>query len=151
MTVSPRGSMNERLPEFSTLAVHAGTRPDADAGLNIPVYETASFASGGNNPLPVPPVFGNISTRFGHPATAALEERIAALEGGTAAVAAASGAAALLMVFHTLLHPGDEVIASRHLYAGAADRLIRTYLFCGWFVVVAVSFDFASFARSVSP
>ena len=143
--------MTERLPGFSTLAVHAGTRPDADAGLNIPVYETASFASGGNNPLPEPPVFGNISTRFGHPATAALEERIAALEGGTAAVAAASGAAALLMVFHTLLQPGDELIASRHLYDGAADRLIRTYKNFGWNVVEADSNDIATFARAVSP
>src|SRR3569623_251976 len=129
MPVSPRGSMTERLPGFSTLAVHAGARPDADAGLNIPVYETASFASGGNNPLPEPPVFGNISTRFGHPATAALEERIAALEGGTAAVAAASGAAALLLVFHTLLQPGDELLASRRL---CGDPLVSAYRNFGW-------------------
>src|SRR3569623_109245 len=146
MPVSPRGSMTERLPGKSSLAVHAGTRPDADAGLNIPVYETASFASGGNNPLPEPPVFGNISTRYGHPATAAMEERIAALEGGTAAVAAASGAAALQMVFQTLLQPGDEMIASRHFYAVAADRLIRTYINFGCNVVDAFSFDIATFA-----
>jgi O-acetylhomoserine (thiol)-lyase len=139
--------MTERLPGFSTLAVHAGAQPGAGAGLNIPVYETASFASGGDNPLPKLPAFGNISTRFGDPATAVLEERIAALEGGTAAVAAASGPAALLMVFHTLLQPGDELIASRRLHDGSTHAYKRF----GWTVVEADPSDIATFERAVSP
>lgn len=138
--------MTERLPGFSTLAVHAGTQPGTDAGLTIPVYETASFASG-DNPLPELPVFGNISTRFGHPATAVLEERIAALEGGTAAVAAASGPAALLMIFHTLLQPGDELIASRRLHDGSA----HAYKNFGWNIVEADSSYITTLERAVSP
>jgi O-acetylhomoserine (thiol)-lyase len=139
--------MTERLPGFSTLAVHAGAQPGSNAGLNIPVYETASFASGGDNPLPKLPAFGDISTRFGDPATAVLEERIAALEGGTAAVAAASGPAALLMVFHTLLQPGDELIASRRLHDGST----HAYKSFGWTVVEADPSDIATFERAVSP
>jgi O-acetylhomoserine (thiol)-lyase len=139
--------MTERLPGFSTLAVHGGAQPGAGAGLNIPVYETASFASGRDNPLPKLPAFGNISTRFGDPATAVLEERIAALEGGTAAVAAASGPAALLMVFHTLLQPGDELIASRRLHDGST----HAYKSFGWTVVEADPNDIATFERAVSP
>jgi O-acetylhomoserine (thiol)-lyase len=139
--------MTERLPGLSTLAVHAGVRSDTDAGLNIPVYGTADFASGGKNALPELPAFGNISTRFGDPVTAVLEERIAALEGGTAAVAAASGPAALLMVFHTLLQPGDELIASRRL----RDEAARAYKSFGWNVVEADSNDIATFERAVSP
>jgi O-acetylhomoserine (thiol)-lyase len=132
---------------LSTLAVHAGIRSGADAGLTIPVYETAAFTSGGDNALPELPAFGNISTRFGDPVTAVLQERIAALEGGTAAVAAASGPAALLMVFHTLLQPGDELIASRRL----RDEAARAYKSFGWNVVEADSNDIATFERAVSP
>jgi len=140
--------MTEPLPGFSTLAVHAGIPPGSDAERDMPVHETASFASGGDNARPELPTFGNISTHASDPATAVLEERIAALEGGTAAVAAASGPAALLMVFHTLLQPGDELIASR----GVCDEhRNQAYGNFGWTVMEADPGDIATFERAVSP
>ena len=65
--------------------------------------------------------FGNIYTRIGGPTQSVLEQRIAALEGGTAALAVASGHAAQALVFHTLLEPGDEFVAARQLYGGSVN------------------------------
>src|SRR5262249_62218808 len=66
--------------------------------------------------------FGNIYTRIGNPTTAVLEERVAALEGGTAGVATASGHAAQVLIFHCLLQPGDEFVASKKLYGGGFNQ-----------------------------
>ena len=105
----------DRLPGFATLAVHAGAQPDPTTGARItPIYQTSSFVFNDVDhaaSLFGLQAFGNIYTRITNPTTAVLEERVAALEGGTAAVAVASGHAAQLLVFHTLLQPGDEFVA----------------------------------------
>ncbi|CAM5375772.1 Methionine gamma-lyase OS=Afipia felis OX=1035 GN=mdeA PE=3 SV=1 [Afipia felis] len=147
--------MTDQLPGFSTLAIHAGAQPDPTTGARVtPIYQTASFVFNDADhaaSLFGLQTFGNIYTRLGNPTTAVLEERVAALEGGTAAVAAASGHAAQMMVFHTLLKPGDEFIASRRLYGGSINQFTHAYKSFGWNVVWADSDDISTFEKAVSP
>jgi len=147
--------MTEQLPGFSTLAIHAGAQPDPTTGARVtPIYQTASFVFNDADhaaSLFGLQTFGNIYTRLGNPTTAVLEERVAALEGGTAAVAAASGHAAQVMVFHTLMQPGDEFIASRRLYGGSINQFTHAYKNFGWNVVWADSDDISTFERAVTP
>ena len=95
--------------------------------------------------------FGNIYTRIGNPTTAVLEERVAALEGGTAGLAAASGHAAQVLIFHCLLQPGDEFVASRKLYGGSINQFNHAFKNFGWNVVWADPDDIGSFERAISP
>ncbi|RTL50351.1 MAG: O-acetylhomoserine aminocarboxypropyltransferase [Bradyrhizobiaceae bacterium] len=147
--------MTERLPGFSTLAVHAGAQPDPTTGARItPIYQTASYVFNDADhaaSLFGLQSFGNIYTRLTNPTTAVLEERVAALEGGTAAVAAASGHAAQFLIFHTLMQPGDEFIASRRLYGGSINQFNHAFKNFGWNVVWADTDDIASFERAISP
>ena len=80
-----------------------------------------------------------------------LEERVAALEGGTAALAVASGHAAQVIVFQALLQPGDEFIAARKLYGGSINQFNHAFKSFGWKVVWADGDDIESFERAVSP
>src|SRR6476619_514120 len=102
--------MTDRQPGFSTLAVHAGAQPDPTTGARAtPIYQTTSFVFNDADhaaSLFGLQAFGNISTRSGIATNAVLEERIAALEGGTAALAGASGHAAQVVVLHQLMRPG---------------------------------------------
>src|SRR3954468_8909607 len=119
--------MTDRLPGFSTLAVHAGAQPDPTTGARVtPIYQTTSFVFNDAEhaaSLFSLKSFGNIYTRIGNPTTAVLEERVAALEGGTAALAVGSGHAAQFIVFHTLMQPGDEIVAAKRLYGGSINQL----------------------------
>ncbi len=147
--------MTERLPGFSTLAVHAGAQPDPTTGARItPIYQTASYVFNDADhaaSLFGLQSFGNIYTRLTNPTTAVLEERVAALEGGTAAVAAASGHAAQFLTFHTLMQPGDEFIASRRLYGGSINQFNHAFKNYAWNVVWADTDDISTFERAVSP
>ena len=97
-------TMTERIPGFSTLAIHAGAQPDPTTGARAtPIYQTTSFVFDNVDhaaSLFGLQAFGNIYTRIGNPTNAVLEERVAALEGGTAGLAVASGHAAQVLVFH---------------------------------------------------
>src|ERR1700738_2308555 len=114
--------MIDRLPGFATLAVHAGAQPDPTTGARVtPIYQPASYVFNDADhaaSLFGLQTFGNLYTRMTNPTTAVLEERVAALEGGTAGLATASGHAAQVVVFQMLLKPGDEFIAARKLYGG---------------------------------
>src|SRR5216683_3009734 len=107
--------MTDRVPGFSTLAVHAGAQPDPTTGARVtPIYQTTSFVFNDADhaaSLFGLQAFGNIYTRIGNPTNAVLEERLAALEGGTAALAVASGHAAQVVVMQQLMMPGDEITA----------------------------------------
>ena len=102
-----------RNPGFATLAIHAGAQPDPTTGARVtPIYQTTSFVFDDVDhaaSLFGLQAFGNIYSRIGNPTNAVLEERIAALEGGTAALAVASGHAAQFLVFHALMQPGRRV------------------------------------------
>lgn len=131
--------MSNREPGFDTLAIHAGAQPDPATGARItPIYQTSSFVFDDVDhaaSLFGLQAFGNIYTRITNPTTAVLEERVAALEGGTAALAVASGHAAQMLVMHALLQPGDEFVASRKLYGGSINQFGQSFKSFGWNVL----------------
>jgi O-acetylhomoserine (thiol)-lyase len=147
--------MSDQGPGFSTLAIHAGAKPDPTTGARVtPIYQTTSYVFEDVDHAAALfglQAFGNIYTRINNPTQAVLEERIAALEGGTAALAVASGHAAQVIVFHTLLKPGDEFIASRKLYGGSINQFNNSFKNFGWNVVWADPDDISSFEQAVSP
>src|ERR1700675_4119438 len=147
--------MTERTPGFATLAIHAGAQPDPTTGARAtPIYQTTSFVFEDVDhaaSLFGLQSFGNIYTRIGNPTNAVLEERVAALEGGTAGLAVASGHAAQALVFHTLLEPGDEFIAARQLYGGSINQFTHAFKKCGWDVRFADTTDPDSFRAALSP
>src|ERR1700678_4418444 len=147
--------MTERTPGFATLAVHAGAQPDPTTGARAtPIYQTTSFVFDDVDhaaSLFGLQAFGNIYTRIGNPTNAVLEERVAALEGGTAALAVASGHAAQVVALHQLLRPGDEFIAARKLYGGSINQFNHAFKSFGWNVVWADPDDIDSFERAVTP
>jgi O-acetylhomoserine (thiol)-lyase len=146
---------DERQPGFETLAIHAGAQPDPATGARVtPIYQTTSYVFDSVEhaaSLFNLEAFGNIYTRIMNPTQAVLEARIAALEGGTAALAAASGHGAQLLIFHTLLEPGDEFIAARQLYGGSINQFNHAFKKFDWQVVWADADDPASFERALSP
>ncbi len=147
--------MTDRIPGFATLAVHAGAQPDPTTGARAtPIYQTTSYVFNDAEhaaSLFALQSFGNIYTRIMNPTTAVLEERVAALEGGTAALCVASGHAAQMLVFHTLLQPGDEFIAARKLYGGSMNQFSHSFKSFGWNVAWADTDDVSSFERAVTP
>lgn len=119
-----------------TLTVHAGTEPDPTTKARItPIYQTASYVfddvdhAAGLFNLEVP---GNIYTRLMNPTTGAFEGKVAALEGGAAALAVASGHAAQFLAFHTLMEPGCEIVAAKKLYGGSLNQLAHSFKKMGW-------------------
>ena len=139
---------------FDTLAIHAGAQPDPATGARVtPIYQTTSFVFDDSQhaaDLFALRAFGNIYTRIMNPTQAVLEAKVAALEGGTAALAAASGHAAQLLVFHTIMQPGDEFIAARQLYGGSINQFNHSFKSFGWHVVWADADDPASFEKALS-
>jgi O-acetylhomoserine (thiol)-lyase len=117
---------------FETRMVHAGHVPDAVTGSRaVPIYQTTSYVF--DNADQAAQLFelkqyGNIYTRISNPTTAVFEERMASLEGATGALAVASGMAAQFITLMTLLSPGDEMVASSHLYGGTVTQLKQTLL-----------------------
>ena len=131
----------EKTPAFDTLAIHAGAQPDPATGARAtPIYQTTSYVFDDADhaaSLFALQSFGNIYTRIMNPTQAVLEERIAALDGASAALAVASGHAAQHLVFHTLLEPGDKFIAGRQLYGGSINQFNHAFKKFGWEVVWA--------------
>jgi O-acetylhomoserine (thiol)-lyase len=145
----------ERTPGFATLSIHAGAKPDPTTGARAtPIYQTTSFVFDDVEhaaSLFGLQAFGNIYTRIGNPTCAVLEERVAALEGGTAGLAVASGHAAQVIVMHALMTPGDEFVASKKLYGGSINQFNHSFKNFGWQVVWADPDDIASFEKAVTP
>ncbi len=119
--------MSDRRFKPETLAIHAGQIPDAATGARaLPIYQTTSFVFDSADhaaSLFNLQTFGNVYSRLSNPTVAALEERVAALEGGRAAVASASGMAAEAMALMTILQAGDHVVAAGALYGGSITML----------------------------
>ncbi|GJD81355.1 O-acetylhomoserine aminocarboxypropyltransferase [Methylobacterium gregans] len=147
--------MSDRQPGFETLAIHAGAAPDATTGARAtPIYQTASFVFEDVDhaaSLFGLQAFGNIYSRITNPTNAVLEERIAALEGGTAAVAVASGHAAEFLTMHALMQPGDQFVAANKLYGGSINQFNHSYKNFGWEVAWADADDPASFEAAITP
>ncbi len=145
--------MSQRAPGFDTLAIHAGAQPDPATGARAtPIYQTTAYVFDDADhaaSLFGLKAFGNIYTRIMNPTTAVLEERMAALEGGTAAVAAASGHAAQLLVFHTLMTSGDNFVAARKLYGGSINQFGHAFRNFGWEVRWADPANIADFETAI--
>ena len=142
-------------PEFETLAIHAGAAPDPATGARVtPIYQTTAFVFNDvqhASDLFALRAFGNIYTRIMNPTQSVLEAKVAALEGGTAALAVASGHAAQLLTFHTMMQPGDEFVAGRQLYGGSINQFSHSFKSFGWNVVWADSEDISSFEKAITP
>jgi O-acetylhomoserine (thiol)-lyase len=119
--------MSDRKFQPETLAIHAGQIPDAATGARaLPIYQTTSFVFDSADhaaSLFNLQTFGNVYSRLSNPTVAAFEERVAALEGGRAAVACASGMAAEATALMTILQAGDHVVAAGALYGGTVTML----------------------------
>src|SRR6201986_3773888 len=113
---------DEKQLQFATLAVHAGQVPDpATNSRAVPIYQTTSYVfqdADHAGRLFALQEFGNIYTRIMNPTTDVFEKRVAALEGGAAALATASGQAAETLVITTLAAAGDEIVSTTSLYGG---------------------------------
>jgi O-acetylhomoserine (thiol)-lyase len=116
---------------FETRMLHAGHIPDSYSGARaVPIYQTAGYVF--DSPDYAASLFelkqyGNIYSRISNPTNAVFEERIASLEGGTGAVSTSSGQSAQLLTMMTLLNPGDEILASSHLYGGTYTQFEHTF------------------------
>ncbi len=152
--------MSDDMPEngddygFETLAIHAGAAPDPTTGARAtPIYQTTSFVFDDVDhaaSLFNLQQFGNIYSRLTNPTVSVLEERVAALEGGTAACATSSGHAAQFLAFLNLMRPGDEIISSQKLYGGSITQFSETFPQFGWNVLFADPTDPASFDALVT-
>jgi O-acetylhomoserine (thiol)-lyase len=147
--------MTEQPKGFDTLAIHAGAAPDAATGARAtPIYQTTAFVFNDvqhASDLFALKAFGNIYTRIMNPTQSVLEAKVAALEGGTAALAVASGHSAQLIVFHTMMQPGDEFIAARQLYGGSINQFNQSFKSFGWHVKWADIDDVSSFEKAITP
>src|SRR5215212_10599351 len=123
--------MPDRIFDFDTLCLHAGQIPDSATGARaLPIYQTTSFVFDSADhaaSLFNLQTFGNVYSRISNPTVAALEERVAALEGGRAALATATGMAAQTVALLTLCGQGDHIVASRTLYGGTYTQLAVTF------------------------
>ena len=134
---------------FNTLSVHAGAQPDPATGARAtPIYQTTAFVFEDDDHAAALfnlQVFGNIYSRIMNPTNAVLEERVAALEGGRAALSCASGHAAQLLALHTLMEPGANIVAARQLYGGSVNQFSQGFAKFDWHVKWADTTDPASF------
>jgi O-acetylhomoserine (thiol)-lyase len=140
---------------FDTLSVHAGAQPDPATGARAtPIYQTTAYVFEDSDHAAALfnlQVFGNIYSRIMNPTNAVLEERIAALEGGRAALATASGHAAQLIALHTLMSPGDEIVAARQLYGGSINQFSQSFAKFDWRVKWADGTQPDTFKAVLSP
>lgn len=121
--------------KFNSLCVHAGNNPDETGARQIAIHQSASFVF--KNAKQAADLFalkevGYIYSRLTNPTISALQERMAAVEGGVGAVACSSGHAAQLTAFHNLLQSGDEFIASKKLYGGSINQFKNSFKQYGW-------------------
>lgn len=122
--------MSDRKFKFDTLQVHAGQSPDPATGSRaVPIYQTTSYVF--NNSEHAANLFalkesGNIYTRIMNPTTDVFEQRIAALEGGVAALAVASGSAAVTYAILNIAGAGDEIVSASTLYGGTYNLFLVT-------------------------
>lgn len=122
--------MQDRQFGFNTRAIHAGTPPDPVTGSRVPpIYQTAAFVFGSTEQaaeLFQLRSYGHIYSRISNPTVAALEERVASLEGGLGAIAFSSGLAAQLGVVLTLAQAGDHIVSSQNVYGGTVTQFSIT-------------------------
>jgi O-acetylhomoserine/O-acetylserine sulfhydrylase len=145
--------MSTKNYRFETLQLHAGQEVDPTTGSRaVPIYQTSSYVFNDSDhaaKLFGLKEFGNIYTRIMNPTTDVFEKRIAALEGGVAAVAVASGQAAQFIALNNILQAGDNFIASPHLYGGTYNQFKVAFKRIGIEARFADSIDPFSFEECI--
>ncbi|KAJ6610518.1 O-acetylhomoserine ami [Mycena sp. CBHHK59/15] len=142
-----------KTPEFDTLQLHAGQAPDPATNARAPpIYATTSYVFDNAehaSDLFGLRAFGNIYSRIGNPTVDVFEKRMAALEGGAAAVATASGHAAQFLTIACLARPGQNIVASSYLYGGVFSFPALTFPTFGINVKFVTSTDPQAFAAAI--
>jgi O-acetylhomoserine/O-acetylserine sulfhydrylase len=138
---------------FETLQIHAGHTPDSTTNARaVPIYQTTSYtfnsSEHGANLFALKE-FGNIYSRIMNPTNDVFEQRIAALEGGVAALAVSSGHAAQFLTFNTILRSGDNIVSSPYLYGGSFNQFKVTFKNFGWEARFAVSLEVEDFEKHI--
>lgn len=145
----------ERNLGFSTRSLHAGHTPDkASLARAVPIYQSTSFVfenSAHAAELFALQKFGNIYTRIMNPTTDVFEQRVAALEGGAAALATSSGQAAQFLAITALAGPGDEVVAASTLYGGTYTQFDVSFRRLGIDVKFVEPDDPENFRKAITP
>lgn len=144
--------MSQKL-NFETLQLHAGHQPDGTTNSRaVPIYQTTSYvfndADHAANLFALKE-FGNIYTRIMNPTSDVFEQRIAALEGGVAALAVGSGHAAQFLAFNTILDIGDNIVSSPYLYGGSYNQLKVSFKRLGIEARFAEDLEPASFEKLI--
>jgi O-acetylhomoserine (thiol)-lyase len=147
--------MADRKFGFETLCLHAGQIPDPATGARAaPIYQTTSFVFDSAEhaaSLFNLQTFGNVYTRLSNPTTAVFEERMAAIEGGRAAVATATGQAAEMVALLNILEAGDHVVSSAKLYGGTYTMLAVNFRKLGIEATLVDPDDPGNFRRALKP
>jgi O-acetylhomoserine (thiol)-lyase len=147
--------MADREFGFETLCLHAGQIPDAATGSRaVPLYQTTSYVFDSADhaaSLFNLQTFGNVYTRLSNPTTAVFEERMAAIEGGRAAVATATGQAAEMVALLNILEAGDHVVSSAKLYGGTYTMLAVNFRKLGIDATLVDPDDPENFRRALKP
>lgn len=145
--------MTQKKLNFETLQLHAGHEPDSATNARaVPIYQTTSYvfndADHAANLFALKE-FGNIYTRIMNPTSDAFEQRIAALEGGAAALAVASGHAAQFLAFNTILDMGDNFVSSPYLYGGSHNQFRVSFKRLGIEARFSADLEPASFEKHI--
>src|SRR5512144_1530746 len=139
---------------LSTLALHAGQAPDPTTGARaVPIYQTTSFVFKSSDHaanLFALKEFGNIYTRIMNPTTDVFEQRIAAIEGGSGALAVSSGQAATTFALLGITQVGDEIVSANNLYGGTYQLFHYTLPKLGRTVKFVDSRDPAAFRQAIT-
>jgi len=139
--------------KFETLQLHAGQEPDQVTGSRaVPIHQTTSYVFNDSDHaanLFALKEFGNIYTRIMNPTSDVFEQRIAALEGGAAALAVASGHAAQFLTLNTLLEIGDNFVSSPYLYGGSYNQFTVTFKRLGVEARLTEDLEPASFEKLI--
>lgn len=154
------GEFGGRLPagatpknNFSTMCLYAGQEPDPINGSRVmPIYQNTGFVFKNTDDAAAKfslSAFGPIYSRLGNPTCDAAEAKIAALEGGMAAVSVASGHASQMIAFSNLLNAGDNFVSTKQLYGGSVTQFSRQFAQFGWEVRFVDCDDYAAMDRMV--
>ena len=145
----------ERKPGFDTLALHGGQKPDPTTGARaVPIYQTTSFVFKDTTHaanLFALKEFGNIYTRIMNPTWDVLEQRVAALEGGVAALVTSSGQAAQALAILNITSAGDQIVSSASLYGGTYNQFHYTLPKMGIETAFVDPGDPENFKRAITP
>jgi O-acetylhomoserine (thiol)-lyase len=151
----PEPTTPERQLGFATKSLHAGHAPDsATHARAVPIYQTTSFTFENSEHAAALfglQTFGNIYSRIMNPTTDVFEQRVAALEGGMAALATASGQAAQFLALTSLLNPGDEIVAASTLYGGTYTQLDVSFRRLGINTIFVEPDDPENFRKAITP